>query len=151
MILFTKRETYEKQIAIYFHDGSYEKAYVLSREFAERFKEEVTAHFLLMKSAFWMNKFEEAIASGIVAFNLSHGNDMLTCGVLLSSAYYLKGDIEQCQTLLGKLKAEGNTDVQRLMIITALALQDEKEAEKQINQLYHINRRVAEEFVQKFL
>lgn len=104
-----------------------------------------------MKSAFWLKKFDEAIKEGREAFNLSHGESMLTCAIILSSAYYLKGDYENCHKVLDTIKAEGNADLEKLMFIYSLAVENEKEAMKHIDKLYRINRRLAEEFVMKFL
>ncbi len=151
MVIFTKRESYEKQIAIYLGNRDYQKAYDLSREFVERFSAEMLAHFLLMKSAFWIKKFDEAIKEGRAAFNLSQGEDMLTCAVILSSSYYLNGNQEECYKLLSKMKADGNPDVEKLMFIYALAVKNEQEAMQHIDKLYKINRRLAEEFIMKFL
>ncbi|MBS3067104.1 hypothetical protein J4450_00255 [Candidatus Micrarchaeota archaeon] len=151
MVIFTKRESYEKQIAIYLGNRDYQKAYELSKEFVERFSTEMIAHFLLMKSAFWLKNFDEAIKEGREAFNLSHGEDMLTCAIILSSAYYLNGNQEECYKLLGKMKTEGNPDVEKLMFIYSLAANNEQEAMTHIDKLYKINRRLAEEFIMKFL
>ena len=151
MVVFTKHEAYEKQIAIYLGNREYQKSYDLSKEFVERFKDEMIAHFLLMKSAFWLKRFDEAITEGRIAFNLATGEDMLTCAIILSSAYYLKGDSENCYKLLDRIKADGNPDVEKLMFIYSLAVKDEKKAMEHINKLYAINRRLAEDFILKFL
>jgi len=151
MVIFTKREAYEKQIAIYLGNRDYQKAYDLSKEFVERFSEEMLSHFLLMKSAFWLKNLDEAIKEGRIAFNLSHGEDMVTCAVILSSAYYLNGNSKECYDLLNKMRSEGNPDVEKLMFVYSLAVNNEKEAMVHIDKLYKINRRLAEEFVMKFL
>lgn len=151
MVIFTKRESYQKQIAVYLGNRDYQKAYELSKEYVERFGEDVVSHFLLMKSAFWLRKLDEAITEGRKAFNLSHGEDMVVCAIILSSAYYLKGDHEGCYEVLNSARTDGNADVEKMMFIYSLAANNEKEAMRHIDRLYKINRRLAEEFVMKFL
>lgn len=151
LMIFTKREGYEKQIALYFGTKDYQKAYDLAREFVERFGQDMMPHFLLMKSAFWLKRFEEAIREGRMAFNMATSEDLTTCGVILSTAYYLNGNNQECYELLERLKTDGNADAEKLMFIYSLAVKDEQAAMEHINKLYRINRRVAEEFIMKFL
>ncbi len=151
MVILTKKEAYEKQIALYLNNREYEKAYLLSKEFSEKFKDEMTPYFLLMKSAFRMKKFDEAIIAGRHAFNKSEGQDTVICAVILSSAYYLNGDNKQCYDLLAKMKLNGSSDIEKLMFIYSLTAKDEKEAMAHIDNLYRINPRLAEDFIMKFL
>lgn len=148
---FTKKESFTKQIALYLNNKDYENAYAISKEFASKFSNELTAHFLLAKSAFWAKRFDEAVVAGRNAFNLASGQtDMITCAVLLSTAYYMLGDYGHCYELLNELDATNNADVEKLMFLLALAANNEKEAAKRVANLYSINRRVAEDFVMKF-
>ncbi|MDO8553622.1 MAG: CDC27 family protein [Candidatus Micrarchaeota archaeon] len=151
MALFTKPDAYQKQITIYLNNKNYESAYDLAKEFSERFGQELTSHFLLSKSAFWMKKYPEAIVAGRKAFNMAHAKeDMILCGIILSTAYYMQGDVKNSQEVLEAVNRDGNTDVEKLMFICALAVQDEKAAMEHVNRLYKINRRMAEDFVMKF-
>ena len=151
MALFTKPEAYQKQVVIYLNSKEYENAYNLAKEFAERFGQDLTSHFLLSKSAFWLNKYPEAVVAGRKAFNMAHANeDMLLSGIILSTAYYMLGDIKNCHEVLEAVNKDGNTDVEKLMFICALAAKDESAAMEHINKLYKINRRMAEDFVMRF-
>lgn len=151
MVLFTKPEAYQKQIVLYLNNKNYQSAYELSKEFVERFREDLSSYILLAKSAFWMKKYGEATVAGRKAFNMTNNkDDLIVCGVILSTAYYMLGDQKNCREVLEALKADGNQDAQRLMLLVALAANDEKAAAKQIEKLYRINRRLAEDFIMKF-
>jgi len=151
MVDFTKPEAYEKQIAVYLANTQYQQAYELSKQFVEKFGQDMISHFLLMKSAFWLKKFDEAIKEGRIAFNLAHDKDMVICAIVLSSAYYLKGEYEKAYELLNDITTKDNEDVEKLLFIYSLAINNEKAAMQHIEKLYNINRRLAEDLVLKFL
>ncbi len=151
MALFTKPEAYQKQIIIYINEKDYQKAYELSKEFAERFKADLIPHFLLAKSAFWMKNYGEATIAARKAFNMAHNkDDIIMCAIILSTAYYLNGDNKNCREVLQAIKEDHNVDVQKLMLTYALVANDPNAAAKHIDRLYKINRRLAEDFMMKF-
>jgi len=151
MVVFTKPESYELQIVLYLKNKEYAKAYSLSKEFVECFNSEMVAHFLLMKSAFWLKKFDEAIKEGRKAFNLSHGDDLLTCAIIISNAYYLNGNPNEAYNLLVKIQSEGNAEVEKLLFLYSIALNNNKEAIRHIDNLYKLNRKLAKEFIIGYL
>ncbi len=82
---------------------------------------------------------------------MAQSEDMIICSIILSSAYYLNGNNEECYDLLNKMQIDGNPDADRLMFIYSLAINDKQKAMEHIDKLYKINRRLAEEFIMKFL
>lgn len=130
----------------------FDRAYTLAQDFADKFKHELTAHFLLAKTAFRLKKFAHATKAARSAFNLaSTKQDMLTCAVVLSASYYLQGQKDEAYKVLSKVGAGSNsTDVERLMFVYASSVQDEQAAVQHLDRLYKLNRRMAEEFIQRF-
>ena len=143
---FSDSLPYIKQIALYFQQGDYQKAYALSREFAEKHPELMEPHFLLAKSAFWLNNFQTARDEAKQAFKLSEGEEQIAVsGILLACAYYRLKEYQEGMKILRVLKSRAGTgeNLMKLKFIFALALQDEPAAMRHLDQLYEINKKEA--------
>lgn len=148
---FTRKEPYLKQIMLYVQNQEFERAYALAQDFIGKFQKEVTAYFLLSKVAFRLKKFPEATQAARTAFNLATTKqDMISCAVVLSAGYYMQGNNDDAYKVLHQVGGDGNSDVERLMFLFALSVQNEAEAVQHLDRLYQINRRMAEDFIQRF-
>ncbi len=151
---FESRSPYIKQISIYFKNGDYNKAYDLSKEFAEKFPNDMASHFLFAKSAFWLNNFQVAEEESTKAFNLSVGNDELAIvGILRVCAYYRLKKYQKGMQLLNLLKTKlpQREEIAKLKFIFALALHNEPAAMRHLDMLYEINENAASELIMKIL
>jgi len=149
---FSDKPPYIKQIALYFQQGDYQKAYSLSEGFVQKYPEDMLSHFLLAKAAFWINDFETAKKEGLLAFNLAEGHDELAVtGILLSCTYYRLKDYQKGMDLLRVLKSKLQTreNIMKLKFIFALALQDEPAAMRHLDVLYEINKNEASSLMLK--
>lgn len=154
MAEFSGTPPYIKQIALYFQQEDYQKAYELSKEFAEKYPESMASHFLLAKAAFWINDFERARDEASDAFYLASGQEELAVsGILLACSYYRLKEYEKGMELLSLLKTKLQTqeNIMKLKFVFALALQDEPAAMKHLDMLYGINKKEASSLMLKLL
>jgi tetratricopeptide (TPR) repeat protein len=154
MAEFSDKPPYIKQIALYFQQGEYQKAYKLSKEFAEKHPESMPAHFLLAKAAFWINDFETAKDEAKKAFRLSEGEEALAVsGILLACSYYRLKDYEGGMKILKLLKSKtgAGENIMKLKFIFALALQDEPAAMRHLDELYDVNKKEASRIMLRLL
>ena len=79
---FTKKEAFIKQVALYLKNEDYRQAYPMAKELVTKFPDDLAGHFLLSKTAFWLDKYDESINEGRKAFNMSNEKDMLICAIL---------------------------------------------------------------------
>lgn len=151
---FDSKEPYVKQLILYFQNGSYQKAFSLSKDFVRRFPKDSTPHFFLARSAFWLNDFPTAKDESLKAFNLSDGEDeMAVAGILLACSYFQLKEYQQGKEVLALLRTElpQKEDLQKLRFIFSLALNDEAAAMRHLELLYTINRKAASDFIVQFL
>ena len=154
MAEFTDKPPYLKQIAIYFQQGEYQKAYQLSEEFVEKHPDSMASHFLLAKAAFWVNDFEKARDEAKKAFNLSNGEgEIAVSGILLACSHYRLKDYEKGIEILRLLKSKAGTgeNIMKLKFVFALALHDEPAAMRHLDELYEINKKEASSIMFKLL
>jgi hypothetical protein len=151
--VFTKKEPFIKQVAIYLSNGSYQEAYDLSKEFSARFPDELVAHFLLAKSAYWVRKYDESKIEARKAFNMAVSDeDIQMCAILASSAYYRSGEYAKGYELLKGAELKKKTpEIVELLFIFSVALQDEGEAMRQIDELQKMDKKLALEFIKKYV
>jgi tetratricopeptide (TPR) repeat protein len=151
--LFTKKEPFIKQIAIYLSNGSYQDAYSMSAEFLSKFPDELIAHYLAAKSAYWTGRFEEARTEARKAFNLAlSDDDLLTCAILAASAYYRAGEYRKGYDLLKEVEKKKTTpELMQMIFIFSLAIEDEREAIAQLEALQKLDRKVAMDFIKRFV
>jgi len=154
MVQFTDKAPYIKQIVLYFQSKNYQKAYELSKEFIEEYPEQMPAHFLYAKAAFWLNDYELAKKEAQIAFNLSKGQDELTVtGILLACALYRLKEYESGMELLKLLKSKiaSQEKLMKLKFIFALALNDEHAALRHLDELYEMNEAEAKALMLKLV
>ncbi|MBD3398104.1 hypothetical protein GF412_02810 [Candidatus Micrarchaeota archaeon] len=151
---FSTKPPYIKQISIYFRDKDYKKAFSLSKDFTEAFPDEMVSHFLLAKSAFWLNDFTTAEEESRKAFNLAKDKDGLAVtGILRACSCYRLRKFRKGMELLNLLKTKlpQREEIAKLKFIFALALHDEQAALHHLEMLYEINERAASELTVKLL
>ena len=153
MVEFTKKEAFARQLAIFIRNEDRGRAYELSREFANKFPDEMLAHFLLALAAYRLDKFDEAKAEGRKAFNLaSSTDDMLVTALLASSAHYNLGEYTQGYDLLKAIEKRKSTDeLQKRMFVFAMALNKSDEALQHMDQLFKLNESMAADMILKML
>ncbi|MFH0884204.1 MAG: CDC27 family protein [Candidatus Micrarchaeota archaeon] len=144
---------YMKQIVIYLSQNDFQKAYELSREYTTNFEKEMISHFLFAKASFALEKYQEAALSARTAFNLSaNEDDMLTCAVLASTAYFKLKDYQGGLELLRQMeKIKVSEELEELLFVFSLAMKEESEAVKHLDTLYGLNRKTAENLLIRFL
>jgi len=147
------KNAYIKQNVLYLNNKDYGKAYEFSKEFVQKFPAEMIAHFLLAKAAFCLGRHEEAVLGARKAFNLAaDADDMLSCAILASTAYYELKEYGKGLELLKQVeKTKTSEELEELLFIFSLAMEDEKEAMKHVQDLYKLNKKAAEEFIAKFI
>ncbi|MFH2105856.1 MAG: hypothetical protein ABII22_01230 [Candidatus Micrarchaeota archaeon] len=155
-MVFTKHDSFVKQIIIYLARKEYDLAFSLSKEFVIAFPDDLLSHFLFAKSAFWVHNYAVAIEHGRIAFNMSSGQDLLTTGLLLSSSYYLSNEFAKgykvLQCIESGLPASGlSVEFEQLMTIYLLAFNNPEGAAQHIKKLYDLNSKYAEDFIVRFL
>ncbi len=151
---FSDKAPYLKQIAIYFQQEAYQKAYLLSEEFVQKFPKILLSHFLLAKSAFWTDDFETAKKEGLLAFNLANGEyELEITGILLACIYYRLKEYRKGMDLVMLLnyKLQTKENLMKLKFLFALALNDESVAMRYLDMLYEINREEAKKLLSKFI
>ncbi len=152
MAIFSKPDGFVKQIAIYLDSGNYQDAYGLALEMTKSFPGEMISHFLLAKSSLRLGRYEEALKEGLIAFNMSSGRkDLLASSLVLATAYFMLGRFQDGAKLLSQFESDGSEDVEKLDVIFAAAMGDEKAAEKHVRMLMKLNKKAAEEMIERFL
>ncbi|MCP4646127.1 MAG: hypothetical protein GY852_00115, partial [bacterium] len=114
----------------------------------------MAAHFLLAKSAFWVNDFEKAKEESKKAFNLSSGEDEIAVsGILLACSHYRLKDYEKGIEILRLLKSKAGTgeSIMKLKFVFALALHNEPAAMRHLDELYDVNKKEASKIMLKLL
>lgn len=149
-----KRDAFVKQIILYFNNQNYSGAYSLASEFAVKYPDDLISNFFLTKACFYMNKHDEAVTTGRKTFNLSTGQDVVTTGILLASIYFMKREYVTGYKLLESIEKnpalKTNGEVHELMTILSLALNNPQQAMRNIEKLYQLNSKYAEDFILKF-
>lgn len=146
-----RKEAFIHQMALFLGSQQYERAYEFGHEFADKFPSDMVSHYLLAKAAFWTGRYVEAAAEGRKAFNLASGPDINACAAITASAYYSLGRYPEGYELLSKIKTGGDEDLDKLKFIFAMVMGREKEAIEYIDDLFRINRRAAEKFLERVM
>jgi tetratricopeptide (TPR) repeat protein len=150
---FSKKETYIKQIALYLSNASYSQAYELSKSFVAKFPDELISHFLLAKSAYWSGDYAEAKLEARKSFNIAKSpEDLLTCAVIASAAYYRLGEYSKGLEMLKAVEGMKRTaELEQLLFIFSVAVENEDEAMKHIRELQRLDKKIALEFIKKYV
>jgi cytochrome c-type biogenesis protein CcmH/NrfG len=152
MSVFTKPDSFTKQIAIFLNAEEYSRAYDLSKEMVEKFPNELIAHFLLAKSSFWLENYQEAAGEGQKAFNKAETKeDMMICAVFISSAQFMLGKYDAGYKLLRLFEKDKNEDVERMLFIFSTAMEDKAAASHHANELMKINKKAALKLIERFI
>ena len=125
----------------------------LAREFAEKFPDDLVAHFFLSTISFWLGRYEEAAVEGSRAFNKSETpEDMLSSAIVAGSSYYQLGKYEQGMDILRHAEnRKSNEDLERLMFAFSMAMKNEKEAVMHLNELHRMNKKAAEDLLVRYI
>ncbi len=147
------KNAYIKQSILFLQNNDFEDSYRVGKEFLGKFPDEMFAHFVVAKSAYWLGKFDESALEARKAFNLSAtGEDMARCTILAASAYYELGEIGKgLEMLNAAAKAGPREDLETLLVIFCLAGKDEKGAFAHLQALYSMNKEAAAEVAIKLL
>lgn len=153
MATLDKPNAFAKQIVLYIKNQDYQNAYSLASEFTHRFPNEMIAHFLLAKSAYWLGKYSETAVEARKAFNLSsHPDDLLACAVLASTGYYETGEyVKGRDILVAMKKIKTSEELETMLFIFSLALRDATGAARHLEDLYKLNNKTADALMAKFL
>jgi hypothetical protein len=149
MAIFSKKDAFIKQIAVYLSSQDHEKAYLLSKEFVKAFPGEMIAHFLLAKSAFWADSPKETVSEGKKALIMAKPQDIVACAILTASGHYRLGNYKEGQDLLKSIDSKGNEDLERMRFAFALAMGNGKEAVYFLEELNKINRKAVESLIKQ--
>ncbi len=151
MVELSKRG-YTKQAIIHIRNKDFESAYRLTKEFVERYDKEMIAHFLLAKSAFWLDRFDEAAGEARKAFNLAKKEDMATCAILAGTAYFELKEYRKGLELLKEVEGMGKTEgLEELLFLFSMAAEDPEGAAKHLGDLYDLNRERTDKIYKRFL
>jgi len=153
MAIFEKPGAFARQIVFYIKNDNYPSAYSLSAEFAQKFQDEMMAHFLLAKSAYWLGKYSETAIEARKAFNLSKNpDDSLACAILASTGYYEMKEYTKGHEILRLMeKTQKSEELETMLFIFSLALKDATEAAEHMEELYKLNDKTAQDIIAKFL
>ena len=152
MPIFTKVESFVKQISIFLKKEEYQKAHSLSEEMTQAFPKELLSHFLLAKSAFGMGDYEEAVLEARKAFNISTQRaDMAASALLISTGLFMLGKYDEGYQMLEPYGDIKNESVQEMLLIFSAVLGKEGEAGKYARKLMKLNAKMAEDLIVKFL
>jgi len=153
MSVFTKKEAFARQLAIFLRNDDAKRAYELSKEFTLRFPDEMLAHFLFAMAAYRIERYDEAKAEGRKAFNLaSSSDDMLVTSLLASSAHYHLGEYAQGYELLRAMEKRKSTyELQKRMFLFVLALNKSDEALCHMDRLFKLNQSMAADIMLRML
>lgn len=144
---------YIKQSVAYFNNHDYASAYALGREFAAKFPDEMIAHFLLAKAAFWTGNYQESALAARKAFNMAKTpGDMLPCAILASTAYHEMGEYAKGYEILKAMeRVQSSEELEQMLFIFSLAVKDEKEAMKHMDELRRLNKKAADDFMERVI
>ena len=151
MAIFESKGSFIKQISIYLRNEDYAKAYELSKEFSVKHPNEMIASYLVAKSAFWLEKYDEAAREGCRAFDKAKPADMGPCAAIAASAYYQLGKYKKGHELLEQVRNRGSMEIEKLRLSFALAMENDKEAADIIDELLRINRKEAMKLLGRML
>lgn len=151
-MIFTKKESYIKQIALYIQNSDYQNAYDTSKDFVTVFSNEVSARYLLARSAFLLGKYPDAKNEARLAFNMADGKkDLIFCATLLSACYFALGQKEEAYDILSPYSTESGTEIERLMFIFSSAMDKIEEASEHLQRLFALDGKAAQELIDSFM
>ncbi|MEM4359099.1 MAG: hypothetical protein QXT45_01050 [Candidatus Bilamarchaeaceae archaeon] len=148
---FTKKESFVKQIILYLNNKNYTAALELSENFVKRFPNEMVAHFLLAKSAFWDQKYDVALREGRAAFNMSRGEDITPCALLLACVYYRLKRYAEGYEFLNSAELPDTEEVLQMKLFFSMALENLKDVEKHAEVLLRMHETATKKLLARFI
>ncbi|MCI0503603.1 hypothetical protein L0Y65_02720 [Candidatus Micrarchaeota archaeon] len=145
------RAGYVAQISAYIKSGQAQSAYALSREMEAKFPDDALAAYLVAESSFWCGDMHEAALEARKAFNrMADPRDLAACAVLGATAYYEMREYWKGLEFLKAAKALGrDAQIDRLLVLMAMALGDTAEAARHLDDLYKTDPKAAEELADR--
>ncbi|MBI5227364.1 CDC27 family protein [Candidatus Micrarchaeota archaeon] len=151
-MIFTKKESYIKQIGLYLQNTDYQNAFATSKDYVTVFPKEPSAHYLLARSLFLLQKYAEAKNEARLAFNMADGKkDLVFCATLLSACYFALGQKQQAYDLLSPYSTESGTEIEKLMFLFSSAMDKVEEASEHLERLFVLDAKAAQELVDNFI
>lgn len=140
---------YISQISIYLKNKDYANAYNLSKEFLERFPDEVVARFFLAESAYWTGQYQEAAIEAHRAFNKSTDKeDMLSCALVAGSAHFeLKEYVKGLEILKHMENRVSSAQLEKMMFAYFMEMRNPDAAARHLDELYKMDKDMAMEVV----
>ena len=151
---FTSPSPYIRQISIYLKQEKYLEARELSENFADSFPDNMTAHLLFAKSAFWTGDFAIARDEAKKAYGTAEGTaEVIMAGILLACSYYRLGEYEKGLKLVRTLseQAPHMEELPTLKFAFAMATGDESMAARSIELLYEVDRKAGRRLLENVL
>lgn len=144
-----KEGAYQKQLILYLQHKSYDRAYDFSQEYVNAYPDDMTAHFLLAKSAMVLEKYTEAAREARLAFNYAHDPaDMIMCVIHACIAYYRLKEYQKGFELLKSTESIRTCEeTEQLFFLFSLATGDDKEARRHFDEMFRIDDAAAREFL----
>lgn len=140
MSIFSRKESYIKQISLYLSNAENELAFELSKEFRKRFPKNMISNYFLAKTEFRLGKYQNALEHARAAFNLSKGvDDLSRCGTLLGTIHYLRKDYESGEKIMGLMPDSDEPAVLELRFLFSVAHGKSEKAAHYIERLYKIH------------
>ncbi len=151
MIILSEK-AYISQIIFYLRSKKNDEAFRFAKDFAMAYPDSMMAHFLLSKSSFALERYKESSHQARRAFNLASGKDMVTCGLLACSAYFNMEDYFTGYDILKELRRMSN-DPRIVVLMTAysIAMKDNHETSRNIDELYRIDSKIADGMIEQFV
>lgn len=151
-MIFNKENSFVKQIIIYLNNRDFEKACELSREFSQAFPASLMSHYLLAKSCYWRHDFINALMEGHKSLNMSESReDMVASAVFLSCVYFELKRFTRGYEVLMMVRHLEDERIERALAVLAMCRNEPETALMHIDELYRINKAVAERFTQRML
>lgn len=148
---FTKKESYTKQTILYLNNKNYAAAMGLAKKFTEKFPDEMIAHFLLAKSAFWSRDYELSLRESLIAFNKSEGDDKVPCALLAGCSYYQLERYKDGYKFITTAKLPAGDEVEQMRLIFSLFLENPENIEKHAEKMFALNEGSAKRLLTRFI
>jgi len=144
------RTGYLKQINLLLGNQDYARAYEVASELARK-SPGLEPYYMLGIAAYWNGKFKVAAEKGQAALSLAKSkDDIITCSLLISSAFYRMGEYKKGFDALKASESIGyNARVEEMLIYLSVALRNEKEALRHTKNLFMLNRKMAIRFMER--
>lgn len=144
-----KQGAYQKQLILYLKNKSYQQAYDFSKKYVQEYPDDMISHFLLAKSALWVEQYSEAALEARKAYNLAKNEaDLVMCGIHACIAYYRLREFDKGFELLKAMeRIRICEESEQLFFLFSLAMGNDAEARKHFNEMFRIDNDAAKDFL----